>query len=124
MIFDTKSNFKCLFEALTHHVAKLFLAQVCNGSRTLDWHVCRAKNRAGSLLAFGFYPPTSKKNPKTRDKSSFFGGKERDMGGHTYIFGIVPSPAFDSDTNISQELPLPGDISNFKGRVKEEKIQG
>jgi hypothetical protein len=124
MIFDTKSKFKLIFEPLTHHVGKLFSAQVCNGSCSRDWLVCRAENRAGSPLAFGFYPPTSQKNEKTREKTSFFEGKEKDKGGHPYIFGIVPSPASDSDANISRELPLPGDISHFKGRVKEGKIQG
>jgi hypothetical protein len=101
--FDRKSFFNFIFEALTHHVEKLFLAQVCNGSRTIDSYICCAKNRAGSLLAFGFYPPTSQKNEKTREKTSFFGGEERVKGGHAYIFGIVPSPASDSDANISRE---------------------
>jgi hypothetical protein len=39
-------------------------------------------------------------------------------GGHIHIFRIVPSPASDSDANISQELPLPSDISHFMGRKK------
>jgi hypothetical protein len=124
MIFDRKLIFIFIFEALTHHVGKLFSAQVCNGSRTFVWLVCLAKNRKGKALPLGVYPAKSQKNPKTREKSSFFGGKENLFRGHAYINGIVLSRAIDSDTNISRELPLPGDISHFNRRVEEGKFQG